>query len=233
MGVFVIILIVIGVGYHHHRKKEKEAAAIRRQQIEQSVRTNGDVNRMLSELRGFVRSMNQINQADSDTYVTSISLIHQDDFYEYRNYQLKMAIKEAYTSPLHDITHSVSITSGDTAPLCFKPEWVSKEDWEKYEAGDTTTKINILQTCCYQMFYTILFKTVVTDVKLYFPRGWIDSYELEIPDYPYGTIDLTCTLQIPRVGSAYALEYVASLLRNEFPQNRFNVYDAGYGIYIG
>lgn len=233
MGVFVIILIVIGVGYYHHRKKENEAAAIRRQQIEQSVRTSGDVNRMLSELRGFVRSMNQINQADNDTCVISISLIHQDDFYEYRNYQLKMAIEEAYTSPLHDIAHSVSITSGDTAPLCFKPEWVSKEDWEKYEAGDTTTKINILQTCCYQMFYTILFNTVVTDVKLYFPRGWIDSYELEISDYPYGTIDLTCTLQIPRVGSAYALEYVASLLRNEFPQNRFNVYDAGYGIYIG
>ena len=74
MGVFVIILIVIGVGYYHHRKKENEAAAIRRQQIEQSVRTNGDVNRMLSELRGFVRSMNQINQADNDTCVISISI---------------------------------------------------------------------------------------------------------------------------------------------------------------
>lgn len=233
MGVFVIILIVIGVGYYHHRKKENEAAAIRRQQIEQSVRTNGDVNRMLSELRGFVRSMNQINQADNDTCVISISLIHQDDFYEYRNYQLKMAIEEAYTSPLHDIAHSVSITSGDTAPLCFKPEWVSKEDWEKYEAGDTTTKINILQTCCYQMFYTILFNTVVTDVKLYFPRGWIDSYELEISEYPFGTIDLTCTLQIPNAGSTFALNYVASMLRNEFPQNRFKVYDSGYGIYIG
>lgn len=235
MGVFVIILIVIGVGYHHHRKKEKEAAAIRRQQIEQSVRTNGDVNRMLVELRGFVRSMNQINQADSDTDVIAISLINQnylDAHSTYCTYKLDMKIEDAWTAPLYDINHRYTIANGERKSMCFS-NMLGGAKKEKYENSNQITRMNIIEDICYSAFYSSLFKTDVTDVKLYFPRGWIDSYELEISEYPFGTIDLTCTLQIPNAGSTFALNYVASMLRNEFPQNRFKVYDSGYGIYIG
>lgn len=230
MGIVVVILIVIGIGYCYHRKKE--AAAIRRQKLEQSIREDYDVKRMLVDLKGLIRSMNQINEARNDAYVLNIALSHQGTPSEYRNYQLKMTMNNIYTLPLYDIDHRFAIAAGDTSPRLFRLKDISKEDMEKYETGDVNTKMEIIEKWCYQIFYNALFQTIVTDVKQYFPRGWIDSYDLEISEYPYGTIDLTCEFRIPDVGSAYALNYVTSQLQNEFPRNQFKQYGSE-GIFIG